>query len=160
MSIYTLGSSKFIGAPTVRVRRAPWGAVALQRPLRVAATPVQAAHISSRLPHKQNDGRAPARMGRLTIIYKLHRARLIHRRDGRPGTALLCLETKRRRTPPVLRRQHVVDNMFACGPRRDPCVERLRRWFCESLRFKRRQGLARSDGPPEPGQLLSTSPVR
>ena len=43
MSIYTLGSSKFIGAPTVRVRRAPWGAVALQRPIRVVVTPVQAA---------------------------------------------------------------------------------------------------------------------
>ena len=40
------------------------------------------------------DDRPPARMGRLAIIYKLHRARLVHHRDGRARTALLCLEIK------------------------------------------------------------------
>ena len=31
----------------------------------------------------------------------------------------------------VLRGQHVVDNLSAPGPRRDPCVERLRRWLLQ-----------------------------
>ena len=79
------------------------------------------------------DGRPPTRVGRLAGTHQLHRARLVNHRDGRARTALLCLETKRRGAPPVLRGQHVVDHVFAPGPRRDPCVERLRRWFCESL---------------------------
>ena len=115
---------------------------------------------SKAAPQQQKDGRPPPGMGRLAGTHQLHRARLFHHRDGRARKALLCLETKRRRTLAVLRRQHVIDNVFAPGPRRDPCVEWLRRWFCKSLRFKGRQGLARVDGPPQSSELLSTSSLR
>ena len=43
---------------------------------------------------KAKDGRPPTRMGRLAIVNQLHRARLVHHRDGRPRKALLCLEIK------------------------------------------------------------------
>ena len=127
--------------------------VAAADPCRGDARPGEAAP-------QQNDGRPPARVGRLALIYQLHRARLVHRRDGRPRTALLCLETKRRRTPPVVRGQHVVDHLPRLRSRRDARVERLRRWFGEGLRFARRESIARLDGPPEPGQLLSPSSIR
>ena len=123
-------------------------------------TPDRAAELRRRQGRDGKDGRPPPRMGRLTLIYKLHRVRRHNNSDGRARTALLCLETKRRRTLAVLRGQHLIDHLPRPRPRRDPRAERLRRWFCESLRFAGRESVKRLDGPPQPGQLLSTSSIR